>query len=138
MHFLSFKHPADRLLILLVAGGLLTGCAFPRKDFAGMPTPNVIRVSNDTGQLKALPPDCAPLREASQYSTLTDPRPDISFGCATYTNLSQQVARPEDLVSPRSYGNQSADTAAAAVERHRKGEVTPLRATTTTDVGTTQ
>lgn len=138
MTFLDSKNAASRLLTAIIAGGLLTGCAFPRKDFAGVPDPSVIRVSNDSGHLKALPPDCARLREASQYSTLTDPRPDISFGCATYTNLSQQVARPADLVAPRSYGNQSADTAAAAVERHRKGEITPLRATTTTDVGTTQ
>jgi len=131
----SHRDRALLLVTLLVAGGLLSACAFPRKDHTGMPDASVIRVSTDTGQLKALPPDCEPLRQKSQYSTLTDMRMDISFGCATYTNLSQQVARPEDLVSPRSYGNQSADTAAAAVERHRTGQVTPLRNTTTTDVG---
>lgn len=122
------------LLATVLVGAMLSGCAFPRKEFLSVPDPSVISVPDGTGQRQALPPDCERLREPSQYSTLTDPRMDIAFGCATYTNLSRQVARPEDLVRPRSHGNQSADTAAAAVQRHRTGNITPLRGTTATDV----
>lgn len=121
-------------LMLVGLAATLAGCAFPRKDFASVPDPSVIRLQQQDGVLTALPPDCEPLRQPSQYNTMTDLRMDIAFGCATYTNLSQQ-ARPEDLARPRNYGGQSAETAARAVERHRTGNVTPLMQTSTTDVG---
>lgn len=125
---------ATRGLGILLLAASLAACAFPRKDFAPMPDPSVIRLQQQDGVLQALPPDCERLRQPSQYNTMTDLRMDIAFGCATYTNLSQQ-ARPEDLARPRSYGGQSAETAATAVERYRTGNVTPLMQTSTTDVG---
>ena len=138
MRFVNPYRDVLRVATLILAAGVMSGCAFPRKDMAGLPDPSVIRVSNASGRMQAMPPDCERLRQPSQYNTFTDVRMDVSFGCATYTNLSQQLARPEDLVFPRPYGNQSADTAASAVERHRTGQVTPLRGTTATDVGVTQ
>lgn len=114
----------------------LAGCAFPRKDFSGMPGPNVIKVTQDAGSgLRAVPPDCSALAQPSQYNKADDLRMSVAFGCATYTNLANQVARPKDLVQPESYAGQSADTAGAAIQRYRENAVTPLRGTRSTDIG---
>lgn len=122
-----------------VVGGLvlaLAGCAFPRRDVSGLPGPEVIQVTQVPGSgLRAVPPDCAALAQPSLYSTLWDRRSPIAFGCATYTNLANQVARPKDLVQPEPYAGQSADTAGAAVKRYRENAITPLRGTRSTDVG---
>ena len=123
-----------RGLGILMLATSLTACAFPRKDFAPMPDPSVIRLHQQDGVLQALPPDCERLRQPSQHNAMTDLRMDIAFGCATYTNLSQQ-ARPEDLHQPRRYAGQSAETATTAVERYRTGNVTPLMRTSTSDLG---
>lgn len=114
---------------------LLAGCAFPRKDFSGMPGPEVIKVVNEGNGYRAQGPDCNNLLQPSQHNKADDLRMSIAFGCATYNNLADHVARPEDLVAPKQYPGQSADTAGAAVERYRNNEVTPLRGTDTTDVG---
>lgn len=114
---------------------LLAGCAFPRKDFSGLPGPDVIKVVNEGNGYRAQGPDCNNLLQPSQHSKADNLRMSIAFGCATYNNLADQLARPEDLVAPKRYPGQSADTAGAAVERYRTNEVTPLRGTDTTDAG---
>lgn len=120
-----------RCLTSFCIAAMLSACAFPYKESPRMPGPEVIRLSNENGRVQALPPDCEKLRDPSRYNTPHEIRMDISFGCATYTNLSQQIAQPEDLVSPRGYGGQSAETSTAAVRRHQTGQITPLRETTT-------
>lgn len=126
----------------LVTVGLLVGvcltvsaCAFPRKDFSGVPDPSVITVNQVGPGLQAVKPDCSKLLQPSQYNKPDDLRMSIAFGCATYTNLAEQLARPEDLATPKAYRGQSPDTAGAAITRYRNNEVTPLRETRSTNVG---
>jgi len=114
----------------------LGGCAFPRKDYSGVPDPSVITLRQEGTGLKAVPPDCKKLEQPSQYNKADDLRMNIAFGCATYTNLADQLARPADLVSPRSFPGQSPNTAGAAVDRYNNGKIMPLRRTMSTDVGT--
>jgi hypothetical protein len=113
----------------------LGACAFPRKDFSSMPDPSVITLAQSGPGYVASPPDCKKLLQPSQYNKADDLRMSIAFGCATYTNLAEQVANPNDLVKPRSYRGQSAESAAQAVTRYRESNVTPLRNTNSTDVG---
>ncbi|MDN5844400.1 MAG: CpaD family pilus assembly lipoprotein [Alcaligenaceae bacterium] len=113
----------------------LTACVFPRKDFSSVPDPSVIQVTRTGSVYQAVPPECRTLQQPSQLNKADDLRMSIAFGCATYTNLAEQVANPQDLVTPKAYRGQSADTAEAAVTRYRNNEVTPLRETTSTDAG---
>lgn len=113
----------------------LSGCAFPRKDFSSVPGPDVIRVTQDDTGFRAVPPECEPLLQPSQLNKASDIRLSIAFGCATYTNLAEQLARPQDLTHPRPYAGQSADTAGAAVQRYRENQVIPLKGTQSTNVG---
>ena len=123
-------------LCLLTGTSLaLSACAFPRKDFASVPDPGVISLKQVGPGLQAVAPDCSKLLQPSQYNKADDLRPSIAFGCATYTNLAGQVARPEDLATPKAYRGQSPDTAADAVTRYRENKVTPLRETMSTNVG---
>lgn len=79
-------------------------------------------------------PNCAALVTPSEETSLI-PRPDMSFGCATYTNLSQQVSDPADLVAPRNYGGADAATSAIAIDRYHDDKVKrPRRSTTTSDI----
>jgi type IV pilus biogenesis protein CpaD/CtpE len=126
--------------ILLTAAMLLGTCALlagclPRKDFSSMPAPNVITVQESNGRYVAIPPDCEKLLQPSQSNSAHNLRPDIAFGCATYTNLAAQVANPRDLVQPAAYAGQHADTADSAVTRYREDKVTPLRETKSTNAG---
>ena len=114
---------------------VLAGCAFPRKDFSGMPGPEVIRVTQEGTGYQVQRPDCDKLLQPSQHNKADDLRMSVAFGCATYSNLADQIARPQDLVAPKAYAGQSPDTAGAAVERYRENKVTPLRGTSATDVG---
>lgn len=123
-------------ILILAAGLTLTACAFPRKDFSSVPDPGIIVLTQSGPGYRASGPDCSTLLQPSQYNKADDLRMSIAFGCATYTNLAEQLARPDDLIRARSYGGQSAETATTAVERYRKGTITPLRETGTTDVGT--
>ncbi|NYT61724.1 hypothetical protein H0A66_05215 [Alcaligenaceae bacterium] len=113
----------------------LGACAFPRKDFSSMPDPSVITLKQAGPGYVASGPDCTKLLQPSQYNKVDDLRMSIAFGCATYTNLAEQVANPNDLVKPRAYRGQSAETATEAVTRYRENKVTPLRNTNSTDVG---
>lgn len=135
MKTVSFAARCARNAALLSLVLVLAGCTFPRKDFSGMPGPEVIRVTQEGSGYTVQRPDCGKLQQPSQHNKADDLRLSIAFGCATYSNLADQVARPEDLVAPKAYGGQSADTAGAAVQRYRDNEVTPLRGTSSTDVG---
>lgn len=76
-------------------------------------------------------PNCAemvtPSEEWSAWS-----RPNMSFGCATYTNLTHMIADPADLASPRAFAGADATTSASAVDRYHTDKVTPLRETSST------
>jgi type IV pilus biogenesis protein CpaD/CtpE len=120
--------------ILLVSGAslLLAGC-FPTKDFSGFPGVNSITVQrNASGDYSAVPPDCEKLLQPSLTNAPHNMRPDIAFGCATYSNLAAQVANPKDLVDPQPYAGQHADTAGAAVTRYRQDQIKELETTRTT------
>jgi hypothetical protein len=131
MNIHAFRLPVVTLVLVLT----LAGCTFPRKDLSGVPGPDVIKVTQDDSGFSALGPDCKPLLQPSQLNKAGDLRQSIAFGCATYTNLAEQVARPQDLTHPSRFGGQSPDTAGAAVKRYRDNAVTPLRGTRATDVG---
>ena len=135
MKTVSFAARWARNSALLSMMLVLAACAFPRKDFSGMPGPEVIRVTQEGSGYTVQRPDCDRLLQPSQHNNANDLRMSIAFGCATYSNLADQVARPQDLVAPKAYAGQSADTTGAAVERYRENEVTPLRGTSATDVG---
>ncbi|WP_233582811.1 CpaD family pilus assembly lipoprotein [Candidimonas sp. SYP-B2681] len=128
-------HALPLPLMALVLVLTLAGCTFPRKDISGIPGPEIIKVTQDDSGFRALAPDCKPLLQPSQLNKSGDRRQAIAFGCATYTNLAEQIARPQDLTHPGRYAGQSPDTAGAAVKRHRDNTVTPLRGTRATDVG---
>jgi type IV pilus biogenesis protein CpaD/CtpE len=53
------------------------------------------------------------------------------FGCANLANLTAMVADPADIDHGRSLAPLSGDSAVAAVQRYRKGQVTPLPASGT-------
>lgn len=114
---------------------LLAGCGFPNKNYSTLPDPGIIRVTQTEAGFQAIPPECARLLEPSRLNKFDDPRPAVAFGCATYTNLAEQLARPRDLTHPAPYAGQSPDTAGAAVQRYRENAVTPLRSTSATDIG---
>lgn len=114
----------------------LSACAFPRKDFSSVPDPSVITVHPAGSGYQAIAPDCMRLLQPSQYNKADDLRMSIAFGCATYTNLAGQVARPLDLMAPATYSGQSAEAAADAAARYRENKVTPLKETRSTNAGT--
>lgn len=123
---------------VLICGALiaaLNACAFPRKDFSGVPDPGVIRLTQHNGHWRAEAPDCQALLQPSQYNAYDNMRMSIAFGCATYSNLAASVARPADLANPRAFAGTHADTAAHAVLRYRLNQVEPLRETTSTSSG---
>lgn len=74
-------------------------------------------------------PDCATMVTRSEV-TKTSGRPKMSFGCATYSNLSRMVTDPADLARGRAYGGESGVPAAQAADRYNQDKVTPLRRTT--------
>ncbi len=135
----SIGVPVCRVAIALICGGLtlaISGCAFPRKDYSGVPDPGVIRLTQHNGQWRAEAPDCQALLQPSQYNNPDNMRLSIAFGCATYTNLAASLARPGDLANPPAFGGTPADTSRLAVERYRLNNVEPLRdVTSTSDIG---
>lgn len=100
--------------------------------------PAIVRVEPDASaggttlvfvRIEAVAPDCAQLVTPSETLPIHD-RPQMSFGCATYTNLGAMVTDPADLAVPRAYGGADGTTSAAAVRRYRDDDVTSLRGTT--------
>lgn len=116
------------MLVLL----MLSGCAFPKRDYVFMPDETVIGMQlQDDGALVLQPPHCGALFNEPRRP-LFDSRPQAAFGCATYSNLSNSLARPEDLIAPKPYANQDAMDAVNAVDRYHQNQVTPLRETSAT------
>lgn len=122
--------------LALVAG--LAACMSDRPPL-GLPDARVVTFDGRD----ALPPDC---RALGLPSGLRDPdlheHPVIPFGCATYSNLAAQLARPADAVSPENYAGPDGGLAARAVQRFesRKSETgsdadTASKTTTTTSMG---
>lgn len=109
----------------------LTACAFPGRDYSLVPDASVIEVQLADGRWVAVPPECSKLFSSPPPSRY-DSRPQVAFGCATYTNLANSVARPRDLVYPASYAGQQPDSAAAAVTRYRENKITPIKESRTT------
>lgn len=115
-----------RLLSILAAVAFAvsaTGCFKPPRT---MPEASVIGFDGTT----AVPPDCASLTRSSLLTDGGFRRPGMQWGCATYTNLAAQVARPEDIVNPRTLGPADAAVAASAVHRYETGRVIELDKTT--------
>jgi type IV pilus biogenesis protein CpaD/CtpE len=74
----------------------------------------------------AVAPDCDSLTRASLLTDAGLRRPSMQWGCATYTNLAAQLARPADIVAPQTLGPANGATAASAMRRYETGHVTPL------------
>jgi type IV pilus biogenesis protein CpaD/CtpE len=114
-----------RILILLLAcaaAASFGGCAKPPRN---MPDASIIGFDGKN----AVPPECT---ELARESLLTDAgvhRPDMQWGCATYTNLAAQVANPRDLVAPAKLAPADGAVAVGAMQRYESGKVIPLDAT---------
>jgi pilus assembly protein CpaD len=80
----------------------------------------------------AIPPDCAKLEQPSHMRDAGFRRPSVAFGCATYTNLANMLARPADLVQPIPYAGADAALGASAAHHYEDGTATPLNSTSTT------
>ncbi|CAG9202873.1 Lipoprotein [Paraburkholderia sabiae] len=110
-----------RMAMIAVMLAPLSGCM--PKPSLGLPDASVL--SYDGKQI--VPPDCDALERHSLVREAgIQRRPDIAFGCATYTNLAAQIARPADLVSPLPLGPADAAVAASAVRRYETGTITPI------------
>ncbi len=84
------------------------------------------RVAVVVGRYVVTPPACPDWRKRAD-----DDRGNTNFsnfGCATAVNLGLMVADPGDLVRGRRMGPAEGEFAARAIERYRKGEITPLNA----------
>lgn len=80
----------------------------------------------------AIPPDCAKLEQPSHMRDAGFRRPTVAFGCATYTNLANMLARPADLVQPIPYTGADAALGASAAHHYEDGTAMPLNTTSTT------
>lgn len=123
--------PLLRGLLASVLALILSACAFPDRDYSLIPDANTIQVRLDDGRWVAVPPECTSLHQDTLRGPFDD-RSWVAFGCATYTNLANSVAKPRDLVAPASYAGQQPDAAAAAVTRYRENKITPIKESKTT------
>jgi pilus assembly protein CpaD len=113
-------------LVLVVAATAVSGCAKPPMS---MPDASVLGYDGHS----AIPPDCASLARPSVLTDAGWHRPQMEWGCATYTNLAAQLADPKDLVAPEKFGPADAGVAAQGVRRYETGHVTPLDTSTSRD-----
>jgi len=91
----------------------------------GMPDVSAIGFTpGDGGRL--VPPACDALNQPSDMVDAGFARPGVAFGCATYSNLAAQIARPADLTAPVPYSGADAPLAASAVRRYEEGRASPL------------
>ncbi len=106
----------------------LGGCYSDPK--MNMPDASVIHVNPD-GSSRV---DCRSLTESPILSDGGFGRPDMQWGCATYSNLAAQVADPRDLVAPSKLDPANGPAAVTAVRRYELGNVKALdRAVSTSD-----
>ena len=116
----------SRIFILILIGGILSaecGCAKPPRD---MPDSSVIGYDGHG----TVPPDCESLARRSVLTDAGKHRPSMEWGCATYTNLAAQIARPKDIVQPEKLGPADGAVAAGGVRRYETNKVTPLDTST--------
>jgi pilus assembly protein CpaD len=78
-------------------------------------------------------PDCTTMKRHSLLLDAGLPRQSVAWGCATYTNLAAQIARPADIVAPVPMGPSDGAVAANAVLRYQTDKVTPLDQSSTRD-----
>ncbi len=123
--FARLSSPTQILLLLLLTA--LSGCMSTPPPLS-MPDSSVIGFDGT----HAVPPDCAKLDRPSHLVDAGVGRPGVAFGCATYTNLANMLARPADLVQPIPYAGADAALGASAVRRYEEGQATPLNTTSTT------
>jgi pilus assembly protein CpaD len=118
------KHARPLMFAALVAFACgATGCFHPPRNM-----PNDSAIGYD-GQ-NAIPPDCDALARGSHMTDAGRRRPAMQWGCATYTNLAAQLARPADIVAPQTLGPANGATAASAIRRYETGHVIPLDTST--------
>ena len=115
-----------RLFIFASLAAGLFGCAQPPRS---MPDASVLGFDGHAAVL----PDCASLARPSVLKDAGIHRPQMEWGCATYTNLAVQVANPKDLVAPQKLGPADGAVAADGVRRYETGKVIPLDPSTTRD-----
>jgi pilus assembly protein CpaD len=111
-----------RIFILVLSGAVVSlagGCAQPPMD---MPDSSVIGYDGH----RVVPPDCASLARPSVLTDAGKHRPDMQWGCATYTNLAAQLAQPKDIVAPGKLGPADGAVVAGSVRRYETNKVTPL------------
>jgi type IV pilus biogenesis protein CpaD/CtpE len=111
-------------LTLLTA---LSGCMSAHQPLS-MPDASVVGFDGT----HAVPPDCAKLQQPSHLVDAGSGRPGVAFGCATYTNLANMLARPADLVQPIPYAGADAAIGASAAHHYEDGTAAPLNSTSTT------
>ena len=70
----------------------------------------------------------------TEGSRLADGTPSMPFGCANALNLQRMVANPDELVEG-GLGSDTVETvpAVGAIQRYRRGEITPLINSSTTE-----
>jgi len=119
-------HHAAMTCVTLAACSLLGGCLQPPLDM-----PDARTLSYDGHSV--VPPDCQALTHKSYVLDAGVPRQSVAFGCATYTNLAAQIARPADIAEPVPMGPYDGAVAANAMLRYQTDAVTPLDATGTRD-----
>lgn len=103
-----------RFPLALLLSAALTACMSERPPL-GLPDASLMRFDGQG----AHGPDCTQIGLASH---LGDPdrleHPTIPFGCATYTNLAAQLARPADAAQPTPYAGADGTAAARSVQRY--------------------
>ncbi len=118
---LAGRHLASGSAACAIAFGL-GACAQPP---IGLPDESVIGFDGKN----AIPPDCTALSRPST-SLDDDGRKSMEWGCATFTNLANQIANPRDLVAPQPLAPADGAVAASAMQRYETDKVTPLDKTT--------
>ncbi|QGZ60365.1 CpaD family pilus assembly lipoprotein [Paraburkholderia acidisoli] len=123
-----------RLPLALLLCAALGACMSERPPI-GLPSAQSIQFDG----VHALGPNCASI---ALPSTIGDPdmveHPSIPFGCATYSNLAAQLARPADIVQPTPYGGTNGVVAERALSRYNampEPHAAPDAAPATTNVG---
>lgn len=101
-----------RLPVGLLLCAALSACMSERPPL-GLPNASVMTFDG----IEAHGPDCASIAIPSH---LRDPdlieHPSIPFGCANYTNLAAQLARPADAVAPRPYAGADGTAAVRGIQ----------------------
>ncbi|WP_063744716.1 CpaD family pilus assembly lipoprotein [Paraburkholderia oxyphila] len=94
---------------------LTLGACMSERPPPGLPDARVVTFDG----VQAHGPDCASIALPSH---LGDPdrlaHPAIPFGCANYTNLAAQLARPADIAQPTPYAGADGTAAARSVQRY--------------------